>query len=305
MNDKASLTALMSAYGRAYHNETARTPVFSDTVARKLMTDGEFEKIGKYIVGGIDFFAPDKSNCFADDNEMLRYLVNTQIAPTPVARTRFCEEALKTAALTGTRQVVILGAGLDTFAFRNPRFTAKYPVFEVDHPLTQADKRERIARAKLSAPENLRFVPIDFSADDLCAGLADAGFDRTKKTFFSWLGVSYYLTVGQIGNMLLSLAEISADGSTLVFDYADEELFSSGVKRVQNMVAMAAAGGEPMRSYFNYAELESLLEKYGFLIYDLMSPQDIQERYFSAPDCEMTAFEHIHYVTAVFKGCEI
>lgn len=301
MNDKASLTALMSAFGRAYHNETEDMPVFADTVARKLMTDEEFEKIGRYIVGGMDFFAPDKKNCFADDSEMLRYLINTQIAPTPLARARFCEEALKTATFTGTRQYVILGAGLDSFAFREKEFMAKYPVFEVDHPLTQADKKERVARAKLPVPENLHYVPIDFSVDNLCTGLVRAGFDKKKKTFFSWLGVSYYLTVEQIGNMLFSLAEISAEGSTLVFDYADEGLFGSNVRRVQNMVAMAAAGGEPMKSCFGYSELERLLEKYGFLIYEQLTPQEIQARYFKQ-SCEMTAFEHIHYVTAVFKG---
>lgn len=300
MNDKASLTALMSAFGRAYHNETADAPVFADTVARKLLTDEEFEKIGGYIVGGMDFFAPDKSNCFASEEEALRYLVNTQIAPTLLARARFCEETLKTAALTGTRQYVILGAGLDSFAFREREYIAKYPVFEVDHPLTQADKKARVARAKLPVPENLHYVPIDFSVDGF-AELLRAGFDEKKKSFFSWLGVSYYLTVQQIGNMLDALSKISAEGSTLVFDYADDGLFDSNVRRVKNMVAMAAAGGEPMKSCFGYPELERLLEKYGFLIYELLTPQEIQAHYFDKCG-DMTAFEHIHYVTAVFKG---
>lgn len=198
---------------------------------------------------------------------MLRYLVYTQIAPTPIGRSRFCEDSLKIAMMSGTEQYVILGAGLDTFAFRNPGFIAKYPVFEVDHPLTQKDKRERIRNAGWEIPEKLHFVPVDFAENDLKASLLAAGFDPDKKTFFSWLGVSYYLTDEQIRATLLSIKELSAEGSSLVFDCADDGLFISSVRRVQNMIAMAAAGGEAMCSCFSYPHLEKLLEEFGFLLY--------------------------------------
>lgn len=101
--------------------------------------------------------------------------------------------------------------------------------------------------------------------------------------------------------MLDSAAELSADGSTLVFDYADEKLFSSEIKRVQNMIAMAGAGGEPMKSCFSYAGLEKLLEKHNFLIYELLTSQDIQAQYFEGRGEDLTAFEHINYVQAVIK----
>ena len=279
MNNKSSITALMAAFGRAYHAETAQTPIFADTFAKKLMTDQEYQMIADYILGGIDFFAPDKKGNFENDDEALRFLVNTQIVPTPVARARFCEDSLKAAMKTGTEQYVILGAGMDTFAFREPMFLKRYPLFEVDYPLTQADKRERIKRAALQLPGNLHFVPVDLSTDNLKEKLLNAGFDPGKKTFFSWFGVSYYLSVEQIDAMLDSIAQLSAEGSSLVFDYGDEGLFSSDVKRVQNMVAMAAAGGEPMRSCFSYPALEKLLEKHRFLIYKLMTTQDIQKQY--------------------------
>ena len=301
MNNKASITALMSAFGRAYHVEKEQNPIFADTIAKELMTDSEYKMIGGYILGGIDFFAPDKKGTFTSNDDTLRFLVHTQIAPTPLARGRFCEDSLKTAVRTGVEQYVILGAGMDTFAFRNLEFLKKYKVFEVDHPLTQEDKKERINRAGLEIPNNLYFVPVDFSTDNLNDKLLNAGFDPKKKTFFSWLGVSYYLSLEQIEAMLDSLAELSAEGSSLVFDYADEGLFTSDVKRVQNMIAMAAAGGEPMKSCFDYAGLEKLLEKHHFLIYELLKTQDIQERYFAECSDELTAFEHIHYVTAVLK----
>lgn len=302
MNNKASITALMSAFGRAYHAEMVNQPVFADTIAKKLMTDSEYKMIGDYILGGIDFLSPDMKGAFSNDKDILDYLVHMQIAPTPLARATFCEESLKTAMATGTEQYVILGAGMDTFAFREPEFLKKYKVFEVDHLLTQEDKKERIKRAELSIPDNLCFVPVDFSADNLRGELLKAGFNPKKKSFFSWLGVSYYLSESQIEAMLSSIAELSADGSTLVFDYADDGLFTSGVKRVQNMILMATAAGEPMKSCFDYIKLEKLLEKHCFLIYELLTADDIQKRYFSDCSREMSAFEHISYVTAVIKN---
>lgn len=301
MNNKASITALMSSFGRAFHAENEKNPIFADTKAKELMTDEEYQSIGSYILGGIDFFAPEKKGTFASDKEALSYLVNTQIAPTPLARARFCEDSLKTAMHTGTEQYVILGAGMDTFAFREPDFMRKYKVFEVDHPLTQADKKERIKMASLEIPDNLSYVPVDFSTDNLNEKLLMAGFDPSKKTFFSWLGVSYYLSLEQIEKMLDSVADLSAEGSSLVFDYADENLFRSDIKRVQNMIAMAAAGGEPMKTCFSYEQLEKLLEKHQFLIYERLTTEDIQENYFKGREDGLTAFEHISYVNAVIK----
>lgn len=297
MKNEASITSLMSAFGRAYHSANESNPVFDDFEARSLISDEEYEKIGNYILGGIDFFAPDKKGAFKNDNEALAYLVNTQIAPTPLARAKYCESALKTAVMTGAEQYVILGAGLDTFALREPDFIK---VFEVDHPLTQKDKTERILSAKGKIPDNLILTAVDFSKDNLKEKLTSAGFDNKKKSFFSLLGVSYYLTPEQIESTLESIAELSSDGSTLVFDYADEGLFNSSVKRVQNMLAMAAAGGEPMKSCFSYNELEKLLEWHGFLIYELLTSPDIQSAFFDGHG-DMRAFENINYVTAVYK----
>lgn len=301
MNDKSSITALMSSFARAFHTENETNPVFADSKARELLTDDEYTAIGGYILEGIDFFAPEKKGKFADDKEALRYLVNTQIVPTPAARAKFCEDSLKTSVRTGTVQYVILGAGMDTFPFREKEFMEKYEVFEVDHPLTQSDKLSRIDRAGLEIPRNLRYVPVDFSKDELKEKLLSAGFDPTKKTFFSWLGVSYYLSMEQIEGMLQSVADLSSEGSSLVFDYADENLFTCRIKRVQNMLAMAAAGGEPMVSSFDYDALEKLLEKHRFLIYELMTPGEIQREYFCNCPEELRAFEHINYVHAVFK----
>lgn len=298
MNEK-SMTSLMSSFGRAYHTEKEENPVFADKIARQLMTDEEYNSIKNYILSGLDFFAPEKKGTFSSDEEALLWLVNTQISPTPLARSKYCEDSLKTAMLTGTQQYVILGAGLDTFAFRESGFLEKYPVFEVDHPETQKDKKQRISRAGLKIPENLSFVSVDFEKDSLIKALTDSGFDKTKKTFFSWLGVSYYLSYDEIEKLFSEIAELSSDGSTLLFDYADENLFNSQIKRVQNMLAMASASGEPMKSCFSYSDIEKLLEKYNFLIYELLYTEDIERAYFY--NKKYMAFEHICYAQAVLK----
>ena len=122
------------------------------------------------------------------------------------------------------------------------------------------------------------------------------------KTFFSWLGVTYYLSTEAINTMLAALSELCADGSSLVFDYPDENFFDASEKRVQNTIMMAKAGGEPMQSAFSYSEIEKLLEKHGFLIYELLTPDDIQRDIIDKAGTDMKAFEHVTYGLAVRKN---
>ena len=302
MDNKASITALMSSFGRAFHAENEEHPVFADHLAKELMTAEEYSSVQGYILGGAQFFEPEITPAALQPKELLRRLVNVHIAPSPLCRAAYTEKALKAAVLTGTKQYVILGAGLDTFAFRETEFLSKNRVFEVDHPLTQADKLERIARAGWTVPDKLTFVPVDFTKDSLTERLIAAGFDPAAQSFFSWLGVTYYLSTEAIGKMLAELSSLCADGSTLVFDYPDENFFSAPEKRVQNTIMMANAGGEPMQSAFSYGALEKLLEKRGFLIYELLTPDDIQRDVIDKTGADMKAFEHVNYCLAVRKG---
>lgn len=302
MNKKASITALMSAFGRAFHAENEEHPVFADHLAKNLMTEEEYAAVQGYILGGAQFFEPEIVPAEQTPKELLRKLINTHIAPSPLCRAAYTEKALKTAVLTGTKQYAILGAGLDIFAFREPAFLSKYRVFEVDHPLTQADKLERITRAGWTVPDNLAFVPVDFTKDSLAERLIAAGFDPSVKSFFSWLGVTYYLSAEAIDTMLSALSSLCADGSSLVFDYPDENFFNAPEKRVQNTVMMAKAGGEPMQSAFSYSELEKLLEMHGFLIYELLTPNDIQRDVIDRGGADLKAFEHVNYCLAIRKN---
>lgn len=248
MNDKASITALMSLFGREFHAKNEEHPVFSDHLAEKLMTAEEYAVVQGYILSGAQFFEPELDPKKQEPKDLLRRLVNVHIVPSPLCRAAYTEQVLKTAVLTGTEQYIMLGAGMDTFAFRETEFLSKYKVFEVDHPLTQADKKKRIPRAGLEIPDNLTFVPVDFTKDSLSERLTAAGFDPSVKSLFSWLGVTYYLSAEAIGKTLAELSSLCADGSTLVFDYPDENFFNASERRVQNTIMMAKAGGEPMQS---------------------------------------------------------
>lgn len=279
-----SLTSLMSAFSRAYVNENSSTPIFRDSLARKLFLDEEYRQLEQYIqMGGGN----------------VKEYVYTNLAPTPLARSKFCEECLETAIKTGTTQYVLLGSGLDTYAFRNRNKQLK--IFEIDKEATIKDKKMRMARAGFEMPVNLKSIPADLSKDDLKIVLERSGFNRYEKTVFSCLGLVYYLTTDEISKLLENISSFAAEGSTIVFDFADSHLFSSDVPRVKNMLAMAEQSGEPMKSCFGYSELERLLEQHDFLIYEFLNTEEIQHRYFSECQNEMKAFEHINYVQAVLK----
>ena len=289
--EKQSITALMSCFGRAYHAENEQHPVFRDTLAKQLLTAEEYSAVAGYILSGAAFFDPALAAQDMRPEEVLRRLINGSIAPSPLCRAAWAERALQG---SGAPQYVLLGAGLDTFAFREKGLH----VFEVDHPLTQADKKRRIARAGWAAAENLTFVPADLAVDDLTQRLDAAGFARGERAFFSWLGVTYYLTEKAIGRTLDALAALCAPGSLLAFDYPDEGFFAASERRVQCTVQMAAAGGEPMRSSFSRAALEGLLAAHGFRIRELLTPSDIQQNIIDVAGAELTAFEHVNYCLA-------
>ena len=129
MNNEVSITALMSSFGRAFHAENEEHPVFKDYLAKELMTAEEYAAVQKYMLGGAQFFEPEIDPVNQEPKELLRRLVNVHIAPSPLCRAAYTEQALKVAALTGTKQYVMLGAGLDTFAFREKEFLSKHRVF--------------------------------------------------------------------------------------------------------------------------------------------------------------------------------
>ena len=300
---ESSITSLISAFARAYHVEHDEPIIFNDFAARKLITPEEFAAIGENMIRGIDFFRPDADQQFrGDPDQILKWITQVQLSPITLARAAYSEQVMLQEAELGAKQLIILGAGMDTFAIRHPEMEDTLDVFEVDLPSAQQLKKERLRQAELVIPRNLHFVPMDFTRDMIQPDGWGSLFGNVK-TSFTLLGVSYYLSKEDLFRLIHHALAALPAGSSIVFDYADEHLFQEKGRynRVENMVKMAAMGGEPMLSCFAYEDMEHRLEEAGLLIYEHLSPQELQERYFSQRTDDLAAFETIHFIHAVKK----
>ena len=271
-----SRTALGAAIQRAAHQTLDDAKVFKDAFARILL--------GQEADALIDAVSADPAQ-----RQMRIFMA---------ARSRFAEDCLDAAVSRGVRQVAIVGAGLDTFSLRNPHVTLGLRVFEVDHPTTQAWKRERIAEAGLAAPASLTFAPVDFERQSLAEGLVAAGFQPTQPAFFHWLGVVPYLRRDAISAILQFIASVPR--SEVVFDYS-EPLENYSPERRANVAAVAArtaAIGEPWLSYFDPSELSKDLHERGFQELEDLGLADIAVRYLGAPKGDATGDAGPHVIRA-------
>lgn len=299
---ESGLTALIAAFGRAYHSQYDSPKIFDDFLAKELISPEEFADISGHMVQGFSFFCKETDQAVPDTPEQkLQWITQVHLSPTPLARAAYCESVLLHELVLGVNQYVILGAGLDTFSFRHPELAESLDIFELDLPAAQEFKKQRLSLAGFTAPANLHWVPADFTGADFFPALLAEGFIPSRRTFFSLLGVSYYLTKADMKGLLQQLFADAPAGSSIVFDYADETLFETKGRsnRVENMVHMAAAAGEPMKASYAYEEMEKLLEEAGLHIYGHLSPAAIQQQFFANRTDELSAFETIHYVHAV------
>jgi methyltransferase (TIGR00027 family) len=195
-------------------------------------------------------------------------------------RTRFAEDALAAAVDHGVRQLVVLGAGLDTYAYRGS-MRDRLRIFEVDHPATQEWKRQCLADAAIPLPACLTFAPVDFERQTLAEGLAAAGFDLAQPTFFTWLGVVPYLTEEAIWSTLGFIASLP-DGAHVVFDYADppESLAPEMREFHDRGAARVAEIGEAWRTYFEPEQLKTKLLRLGLTEIEDLGPPQFAARYF-------------------------
>lgn len=197
-------------------------------------------------------------------------------------RARFAEDAIAHALEQGFCQIAILGAGLDTFAYRSP-LAQRLRIFEIDHPATQAWKRERLAQAAIPVPRTVTFVPVDFEREDLPRALSASGFDLAQPSFFTWLGVVPYLTESAVFATLGFIASLP-QGAQVVFDYANppaEEVGSLEDRRARDaLAARVASVGERFRSHFETDALHTRLAEMGFREIEDLGPNAIRERYF-------------------------
>jgi methyltransferase (TIGR00027 family) len=194
-------------------------------------------------------------------------------------RTRFAEDALAAAIARGVRQLVVLGAGLDTYAYRCTQ--RDLHIFEVDHPATQAWKQHRLTEAAIATPPNLTFTPVDFEQEPLADGLRRTAFDFSRAAFFTWLGVVPYLTEQSVFSTLGFIAQLPK-GSQVVFDYANPPDSDRGhlSSAREALAARVASIGESFRSHFETDGMKAKLTALSFGEIEDLGATLIRQRYF-------------------------
>lgn len=302
--NKVSQSALASANTRGYHAEFDYPKIFDDFLAYRFLTEDERTSFNEQMIKALRLFNLPGVSAFTDRPTALAWVMQT-IAPTPLilGRSRYAEERLEEAVQQGVKQYVNLGAGMDTFAFRRPEMVRQLQVFEVDHPATQAFKRHRLAELGWEIPAQLHFVGVDFTKDTMAAVLTRSTYNPQVPTFFSWLGVTYYLSRNAVFATLRTIAEIAPAGSMIVFDYLDIDAFDpkKATPRVMGMLWSAQRVGEPMKSGFHPSSLATDLAGLGLYLNEDLSPWDIQSKYFTGRTDHYNACEHAHYACAVVK----
>lgn len=262
---RRSATAERVAMRRAAHQIYDDPVVFTDPLAFRVLS----EEAAARVRNGAE---EENGNAWARG---LRAFV--------AMRSRFAEEELAAAVKRGIRQYVVLGAGLDTFAYRNSE--DGLAVFEVDHPATQEWKRQRLAHAGIEIPESLRFAPVDFERQTLMGGLEVAGFVQEQPAFFSWLGVVPYLTRDAVMATLKTVGALPP-GSGVVFDYAiPRELMGEAERRAFEFLAeRVARAGEPFRSFFVPEQLAADLRALGFSTIEDLDGAALRARWFGTDE---------------------
>jgi methyltransferase (TIGR00027 family) len=252
----ASRTALRVAARRAAHQILDRPPVFEDPLA--------------LAIAGAE--AVEKAASETSSPSLRAFMA---------ARSRFAEDELARAVARGVRQYVVLGAGLDTFAYRNPHAALGLRVFEVDHPATQEWKRARLLSAGIEIPAETVFVAVNFERQSLAGALPSAGFSAGQPAFFSWLGVVPYLTEAAFLATMSFIAGLPP-ASGVVFDYAVERHALGPLEQLalDALASRVAAAGEPFHLFFDPAVLAAQLRQLGFRHLEDLDAAEINSRYF-------------------------
>jgi methyltransferase (TIGR00027 family) len=260
--DSPSRTAYGVAISRAAHQIFDLPRVFEDPVALTIM-------------------GPKATGVIRADERRFNARYARYLRAFLVARSRLAEEALSEAVARGVRQYVILGAGLDTFAFRNPHAAVGLRVFEVDHPATQEWKRQLVSHAHLKPPGPLIYVPVDFERQQLGERLIANGFHMEEPAFFACLGVSMYLSRESLQEMLRFVAQ-SVVRSGIIFDYLTMPPRWQMLRRwgMRLLMSRVASAGEPWRTFLDPAQLRTQLTRLGFATVHDFGPEDINARFF-------------------------
>jgi methyltransferase (TIGR00027 family) len=294
-----SRTALITAAIRAYHATHDRSVIFEDVMAPRLLADGKSQTHPGTFLTALQDLEPDFVKSYFGQDGSLPWWLRV-IAGAVLSRARYVEDCLAAACSRGVRQYVILGAGLDTFAFRNPDLMRHLQVFEVDHPGSQAFARRVFAEAGLEVPESLHFLPADLEKERLSDVFRGSTYDRGKLTFFSLMGVTYYLACEKVYALLGDIVKCAPPGSAVVFDYLDCGFFApdNPHRSVHAVLDNVRRVGEPMLTGFDPRVVAGALPRLGFHLPEDLYAADIEARYFRESPNGYHAGNHIHFVLA-------
>jgi methyltransferase (TIGR00027 family) len=274
----ASRTALYTSLLRAAHTRLDRNPLIEDRWGERLV--------------------PDSVRAMFSDES----LVQSRAYANVVMRSRYAEDALQAAVTQGIRQYVLIGSGFDSFALRRPAFAAELQIFEIDHPSTQRLKRQRIAECGVSLPDSVHFIAADLSEESVAAALYRSSYRKDQLTFFSWLGVTMYLTREANLATLQSIASSSPPGSELVFTYFDARLFQMATVAFQEMKDRVASIGEPFLSGFDPGALAADLARCGLSLVEDLAGGEVAARYHRVAERSLGQSNFSHIALASVQG---
>lgn len=293
VDKRESVTAKLCAFARAWHSNKVRQKIFDDYLAYDIMGKEEYDDIFEIIRHGFG----ESPSAFL--NEDVEEIIKEYIAPIPLSRIHFSESRLESFAEKYNKiQYVICGAGSDTFSFRNSNKNIE--IYEIDHPDTQRYKLEKIKKLEWNIPSNVHFVSVDFEKEKMTDKLISAGYNPNIKTFFSILGVTYYLSLPVFTNTLMQVSQLSSVGSVLAFDYPQKN--GDFPKRVSRLEQITSNLGEQMQGGFDYEEVSRALFSLGFQIDTYLSPKKVQELYFANRNDGLKAFENVNLLSATYTG---
>jgi len=280
MESLPSRTALATSLMRALHSRSDPFPLLDDPWGDRLVPESERERMTQRILARMNSDA--RARALRTPDAVLDDFLRTNSAlPGVVIRSRYAEDALREATIRGIRQYVLIGAGFDSFALRRPAFSDALTIFEIDHPATQNMKIQRIEECGMSLPPSVRFIAADLANEDLVTVLARSSFRTGEAAFFSWLGVTVYLTRDANLATLRAVATCGARGSELVFTYVDQVEFVPETPRSfhNENAKVVAQIGEPWVSGFNPDEIVDDLACVGLELVEDLDGKEMWERY--------------------------
>lgn len=280
----ASRTAMATSLMRAVHARHDPAPVLHDTWGEQLVPQSVR---ATFVQLGVDRTPPAlRAQAMAAPDALLHRVLRSSAAYADVIlRARYTEDALQAAVARGIAQYVIIGAGFDSFAMRRPAYAEQLAIYEVDHPATQSLKRQRLMESDVSDADAPHFIAADLSTEGLGVAMARSSYQAALPSFFSWLGVTMYLTRDANLATLRAIAAHAPPGSELVFSYMDQAILDpsySAPQSFQDLRNQVAAAGESFQSGFDPQTLAAELRELGLLLMEDLDGDQLLAQYDSA-----------------------